>query len=443
MRKWTTLPDAAVFDTWKGILSIYNKNLKCYGIYMQNEKILTISVKKKVIRMEKVKILLIGVGGYGSNYIKELTEKNVTSAEIAGICEVMPDAETVYPVIKDRKISLYGTPEEFYRERKADLAVISTPIHLHYEQIITCLENGSDVLTEKPVCTSTEEAERLMEAERASGHFVAVGYQLNYSRDVLVMKQDILKGVFGKPVSMKALHAMARGKQYYTRNRWAGKIEVNGYKVNDSPFNNACAHQFQNMTFLLGDQLNRAAGISHAEAELYRANADLENFDTAAVRAWTEAGIPICYYTTHALEEKKLGPISEYRFEHAVIYYGKDYGNGPVMEYVVEREDGSRMSYGEIPKGERLQKLYDAIEGTKSHTPPVCTIQCAMPHLTVVNQLEQMPFYQVREEELEHVETDGDQFCRIRGLGKIFHTCYENNQMPSEVGAHWKKEKER
>lgn len=31
--------------------------------------------------MEIVKILLIAIGGYGANYMKELTEKNVTNAE--------------------------------------------------------------------------------------------------------------------------------------------------------------------------------------------------------------------------------------------------------------------------------------------------------------------------------------------------------------------------
>ncbi len=35
--------------------------------------------------METVKILLIAIGGYGANYMKELTEKNVTNAKIEGI----------------------------------------------------------------------------------------------------------------------------------------------------------------------------------------------------------------------------------------------------------------------------------------------------------------------------------------------------------------------
>lgn len=395
--------------------------------------------------MEKVKILLIGIGGYGTNYIKELTEKDVTCAKIEGICEVMPDAEEKFPIIKTMNIPLYHTPEEFYQEHQADLAVISTPIHLHYRQIITCLRNGSNVLTEKPVCTSVEGARKLIAIAEETRHFVSVGYQLNYSRDVLAMKQDILDGKFGKPVLMKALHAMSRGEKYYHRNNWAGKIEVNGCAVNDSPFNNACAHQFQNMTFLLGETMDRAAELKTVEAELYRANDQVENFDTAAVHAVTRSGVPIYYYTTHDLKEKRIGPVCEYRFERGSIFYGKDYGEGPVMEYVAEWRDSCKVkSYGGIPKGERLQKLYDAIDCVLHGGNPVCTIQCAIPHLEAVEQLAKMPICQIRKEEVEHVEEDGDRFCRIRNLNEIFTTCYENQQMPSEAGGCWEeKEKER
>lgn len=391
--------------------------------------------------MENVKILLIGIGGYGANYIKELTEKNVTSAEIAGICEVMDRPEEIYPIIRERKIPLYHRPEEFYREHRADLAVISTPIHLHFEQIVTCLRHGSHVLTEKPVCTSPAEAKELEAVEAETGKFVSVGYQLNYSKDVLAMKEDILRGRFGRPVLMKALHAMSRGEHYYQRNNWAGRIQVNGCRVNDSPFNNACAHQFQNMTFLLGPAMDRAAGIREVRAELYRANKQVENFDTAAVCAVTEEGVPIYYYTTHDLKQKKLGPISEFRFEGGTIYYGKDFGDGPVMEYVARLKDGSRCDYGQIAKGERLQKLYDAIDCVRKGGHPVCTIQCAVPHLEAVNLLAGLPVWQIREEELEHVWEDGDRYCRIRNLRDIFITCYEHQQLPMETGVCWKKEK--
>lgn len=387
--------------------------------------------------MKKVKILLVAIGGYGSNYIKELTEKNVPNAEIEGICEVMPGIRERFPVISEKNIPLYQTLEAFYREHQADLAVISTPMHLHYEQAKFCMEHGSNVMLEKPVCTSVEDARRLIEVQKATGRFTAIGYQLNYQRDVLALKQDILAGKFGKPIWMKAMQGVRRGDNYYRRNNWAGRILAGGHAVNDSPFNNASAHQFQVMTFLLGSEMENAAEIQTAEGELYRANCHVENYDTAAVCVHTAGGVPLYYYTTHDMKEKKLGPVSEYRFEKGTIYYGRDFGEGPVLEYVAVMEDGTSHSYGEVPKGERLQKLYDAIDCTQNGGYPVCTVQCAVPHLEAVLQLAKLPIHQIREEELEHVEEDGDCFCQIRNLKKIYTACYANRQMPSELGAGW------
>ena len=84
-----------------------------------------------------VKILLLGICGYGSNYIKEISERDIPGIKIEGICEVVPNAADLYPIIKEQNIPIYQTPEDFYKEHTADLAVVSTPIHLHYSQIVT------------------------------------------------------------------------------------------------------------------------------------------------------------------------------------------------------------------------------------------------------------------------------------------------------------------
>lgn len=384
--------------------------------------------------MQTVRILLLGICGYGSNYIKEISERDIPSIRIEGICEVVPNARELYPIIRQQNIPIYPTPEAFYKEHRADLAIVSTPIHLHYGQIVTCLTNGSHVLTEKPVCTSVEGARKLEALEQQTGRFISVGYQLNYSRDVLRLKQDILDGRFGKPLYMKALHAMRRGDKYYARNGWAGHIDVKGCRVNDSPFNNACAHQFQVMTFLLGDRQDRAAELARVTAEPYKGNRGVENYDAVAVQAQTVSGVPIWYFTAHCLEEQKLGPMAEYRFEKGTVYFGKDFGQGPKSEYVYVGDDGTTIDYAAVPKGERLQKLYDAIDAVRTGGHPVCTVQCAIPHLEAVEKIAQIPIRLVPETMMQDVQEGDDTFHTVRGLRDVWLSCFNNRCMPSEVG---------
>ena len=49
-----------------------------------------------------VKILLLGICGYGSNYIKEISERDIPGIKIEGICEVVPNAADLYPILKNR-----------------------------------------------------------------------------------------------------------------------------------------------------------------------------------------------------------------------------------------------------------------------------------------------------------------------------------------------------
>ena len=202
-----------------------------------------------MINMEEktcVKVVLIGVGGYGKFYLREMEKRTQDpSVVLEGVCDVMPDVEKQYPFLLEHGIPVYREIEQFYEEHDADLAVISTPIPLHFEQVVKCLKHGSDVLIEKPLCSSVEEALEMAQIEKETGHFVAVGYQMNYSPVTRELKNRILNGEFGNPVVLKTIHGFKRGKAYYHRNNWAGKRTLHGHLVNDSPVNNSKAHQFQ------------------------------------------------------------------------------------------------------------------------------------------------------------------------------------------------------
>ena len=379
--------------------------------------------------MKQVKIFLFGIGGYGSFYVNALSDWKDKDVVIEGICELMPGMEERFPIIRERQIPIYKSPEEFYAQHQADLAIISTPIHLHHPHVKACIAH-SNVLVEKPVCAVLSEAEDMLRWEQETGHFVAVGYQLNYDRNLNALKRDILSGKLGKPVCMKALQAFKRGYNYYHRNNWAGKRIVDGCPVNDSPVNNSSAHQFQNMLFLLGDAMDRAAEVKAVEAELDRAGSYVENFDTAALKVTTAEDVPVYYYTTHNMEADQWGPMSEFCFENAVVYLGKDYGQGPLMDYVAEWKDGTVHDYGPVPTAWSMQKLEDAIECARNGGHPVCTVQAAMSHLRTVLWLSEMPVYPVSEEALILEEKNGDTFYRIRDLENIFSRCYEEKSLP-------------
>jgi predicted dehydrogenase len=272
----------------------------------------------------------------------------------------------------------------------------------------------------------------MIEAERAAGRAVAVGYQWSWSSAIQALKKDAMDGRFGSAKRLKCLYLWPRDEKYFRRNEWAGKKrDAAGGWVLDSPAQNAMAHDLHNMFYVLGRERHASARPIAVEAELYRAN-PIENYDTAAMRARTEAGVEILFYATHAPREEN-GPVFSYEFERAVVRCASR-SSGVWAELA----DGRRKDYG-VPDAERMKKLWDSIRNVRSGERPVCGLEAALGQTLCVNGMQDsMPEVRNFPEAMRHVlEGGGTRRVWVEGLDEAFEACYEANALPSERGFAW------
>lgn len=377
---------------------------------------------------ESVRVVLLGAGGYGRLYVEHMLEHDM-GAELAAVCDIDPQIGERLPALRERRIPIYPSLEAFYAKEDADLAILVSPVHFHTDMALTCLSHGSNVLCEKPLCLTVGEARRMREAARAAGRFLSVGYQLNYRRDVLALKADILSGRFGRARSATVYHGFRRGAKYYARNDWAGHIRCGGREVFDSPFTNACAHHFQMLTFLLGESMGSARGVAGVQAELYRANPTIENYDIAALRFRMDDGTPVLYYTAHPIYTECWGPVGRLEFEKATITYALE---KPVFRGVMD--DGTPFDYDHIQPGGDMEKLRCAIEAVRTGEPPVCGVDADLPHIQAVRMVQENPITPVRGELVERMTLGGDAFLCVRDLEKTLEMCAERGLLPREAG---------
>ncbi len=378
--------------------------------------------------MEKSKprVLLIGAGGYGIVYLTGLLRDGY-QGELVGVCDVACDIAKRMPIIEKWNVPVYAHPADFYAEHHADLAIISTPVHTHKALALCCLEHGSHVLCEKPLCLTLEDAQEMMDAAKKADRFLALGYQLNYRRDVLALKQDILAGRFGAPKRCGIVQAFRRGISYYKRNDWAGKIAVNGNEVFDSPFSNASAHCFQMMTFLLGDAMNTCCDVLSAEAELYRGNPDVENYDIAALRFESSCGAQLMYYTAHPILED-IAPRGVFEFEHAIVTF-----DSWQPSFRATLKNGVVIDYSHVSPGLEVQKLADALEAVHHGRAPVCGAETDIAHIRAVRMVQKLPILPVREAlRIRHMENE-EEYIGIQGLDDLFMDCLNHFALPSEL----------
>lgn len=382
---------------------------------------------------EPVTVVLVGIGGYGEVYLSALLDESQGArCSIVGAVDPHPENCTRLTELEARAVPLHPSLEDFYRTETADLAVISSPIHLHGDHVCQALSGGSHVLVEKPAAAVTADVDAMIEARDRAGRFVAVGFQWSYARSILDLKQDILAGRFGAPLSARSLTLWPRTESYYSRNDWAGRSrDPAGRWILDSPANNAMAHDLHNMLFLLGPQMDRSAEPVHVAARLARAN-DIETFDTVAARVKTVSGAELLFLASHAVrEEESMEPRFVLEFEDATVSFP---GEGAPI--TARFRDGDVVEYPS-PKGtSQVAKLWVCVEALTGEPDIVCGLETARPHTACIEAIEESGTApHVFPAESVHVsDTAGGRLHWVRGLAAALERSYEFGGWPDLPG---------
>jgi len=385
----------------------------------------------------EVSVVLVGIGGYGNLYVEALiNEWQERGVKIVGAVDPKPENCRHYEKLKELDIPFFQFLEDFYAKYKADLAVISSPIHFHSEQTCLALENGSHVLCEKPAAPTIQEVKKMIEVRDRTGKFVSIGYQWSNNRAIYELKKDIMAGVFGKATQFKTIILWPRNDDYYQRASWSGKIkDSNGKWILDSVASNATAHYIHNMFYVLGSQLDRSAVPVEVEAELYRAN-NIENFDTAAIRAYTEEGVELLYFGSHAIKEQ-LDPVFCYQFENATVVFGDPAIEETSSNIVAFFNDGTKKNYGN-PFEEVIRKLWIAVDAVRGKAQIPCGLEAASSQVICINAVQEsinpVAFPSNMIKRLEEKK-----LTWVEGLAETFKECYDAGKMPSELGVSWAK----
>jgi len=380
-----------------------------------------------------ISIVLVGISGMGSVYVQELLEKRESGKfEIKGAVDPWPERCPHLVELQKLDIPIFKSLEKFYKKNRAELAIISSPIHFHSPQTQLALSQGSHVLCEKPISATIQEARGMIKAKEKAGKWVAIGFQWSFSTAIQELKKDILKGIFGKPRLLRCLYLWPREKSYYLRNDWAGKkCDSQGNWILDSPMNNAMAHDLHNMFYILGKKREESILPLEVEAELFRAY-DIQNFDSGAARCLTEKGVEILFYASHA-SFNDCGPIFSYEFSRGAVF-----GRGRNSEIKARFEDGSVKNYG-CPESRPLQKLWDALRSVRGKKDIACGLEAAMSQTLCLNGIQDsMPEIMSFPKKLLHLEEkEGKQRIWVEGLDEVFKQCYEKCLLPSEMGVSW------
>ncbi len=399
-------------------------------------------VKKSAERVDEVmmRVILVGVGERGAGYLHALRDQSEgLDAQLVGVVQPRQDASVeLMQQLQQAKIPLASSLSEAFQEMgmQADAVVLASPLQHHFEQCYEALSHGCHVLCEKPLASDYVQALTLEKLSMEKGLQLAVAYQHCYSKALRSLKQDVLQGRYGKPISMRALSLTGRSDLYYQRNRWAGRFyDEEGRCIMDGVLHNEASHSLQSLLYLLGDDgLDSAADVETVRGEWCRAHA-IQSYDTAVVSVRTAQCPSVLMAATHNWAGRDT---HRYRYVWEHGYAEGDWSQDPRL--IVHSEDGI-IDYGDCacPPREELQIFLDCL---RNGQPVPCSVHSAKAEVAVCTGMYLSAGWirTLPEHELQlvrgaaHTPDEGGVFPTSPRLSALLELCYQKGKLPFDLG---------
>jgi len=195
---------------------------------------------------------VIGVGAMGQHHVRIYSE--MENVELVGISDV---SESRVNELAQQYNTKGFTDYNELLEQGLDAVSIVVPTTLHMPIGLDVINSGANLLVEKPIADTVENAEKLTKAAKDTGVKLMVGHIERFNPAVTKLKQIIDSGLLGKIVSISA----RRVGPYNPRIRDVGVILDIG------------VHDIDAISYLYGKKVNEVYAIGGADIHSFEDHA--------------------------------------------------------------------------------------------------------------------------------------------------------------------------
>jgi UDP-N-acetylglucosamine 3-dehydrogenase len=191
-----------------------------------------------------IRVGVIGTGAMGQNHVRIYSE--MEGVELTGISDV--DQQRVEAMAVQFNTKGFTDYKEMFAEGLDAVSVV-VPTKLHKQVVLDALEAGLNVLVEKPIADTLENADLMIEAAKKAGKILMVGHIERFNPAVIKLKELIDSNILGKVVSIST----RRVGPYNPRIRDVGVILDIG------------VHDIDIISYLYGRRVNHVYAVAGAD----------------------------------------------------------------------------------------------------------------------------------------------------------------------------------
>src|SRR6202790_347965 len=220
-----------------------------------------------------IKAAVIGLGWWGQTILKTLQNNRVV-APVLGV-DPQPQARVAAAAFGIETAPQF---EDALANSNIDAVILCTPQQYHAEQIVAAARSGRHVFCEKPLCTTSADAEAAVAAVGKAGVQLGIGHERRFEPAIIEMRKRFASGEFGHPLLLEGNFSQDKFLNL-PRDNWRLPNASNPV----GPLSATGIHMVDLSIALLG----RPVSIW---ARLAQLGSDFENGDTLAMTIGFESG---------------------------------------------------------------------------------------------------------------------------------------------------------
>ncbi len=281
-----------------------------------------------------MKYALIGCGRIATNHMKAAINNNL---EISAVCDIiydkMDELLAKHGLENEKSIRKYDDYKKMIEDVTPELVSIATESGNHAEIALYCIDNGINVIIEKPMAMSMSDADEIIRRSEEKGVKVSACHQNRFNIAIQELRKAIEAGRFGK-LSHGSIHVRwNRNENYYKQAPWRGTWAQDG-----GALMNQCIHGIDLLRWMMGDEIDEIYGATRQQFHDY-----LEAEDVGmAVIKFKNGAIGTIEGTTNVYPENLEETLYIFGEKGTVKIGGTSTNNIDVWNFANESEDDSK-----------------------------------------------------------------------------------------------------
>lgn len=305
-----------------------------------------------------VKVAVIGAGAMGTNHLRVLRDLDEDRVNVVGVAEAQP--QVLARAVNRFHVPGFGDYRELIAQTRPDLVTVAVPTQMHFDVATDALDAGINVLVEKPITTTVDEATTLIERAALRGVRLAVGHVERFNPAVAALK--------------RLLAEQRVGQVFYMQARRLGPFPP---RIRDVGVTlDLATHDLDAMRYLIGDEVARV--YAETQQRVHQEHEDLL-LGLVRFRNGVIGMLDVNWLTPTKVRELSVtGERGMYLVNYLnqdLYFYENDYTptNWDTLRSIAGVSEGT-MTRLKVPKAEPLALQYeDILRALRTGTAPTVT----------------------------------------------------------------------